>query len=86
MGSVVSVANPPDPIEKELKAAQRAYESGIRRRREAVGRAYDAGTKAGGKRLWSVYRIARTLGVSEPTVNAILKARRREEEEVEGKE
>lgn len=83
MGSLRSVANPPDPIEKELRAAQRAYESGIRRRREAVARAYDAGSRPDGKRLWSVYRIARTLGVSEPTVRAILTTLRREREEKE---
>lgn len=81
MPSVLLVGEPPDPAEKELRAAQRAYESGIRRRREAVGRAYDAGLRPDGKRIWSVYRIAQTLGVKEPTVNAILKAYRRERED-----
>ena len=60
----------PDPIEAELRASQAAYvraQAAAARRREAVNAARAAD--------WKTYRIAKTLGVDESTVRAILNAK-----------
>jgi hypothetical protein len=62
----VSVSD--DPIEKELRAAQSAYLRAPIRRRRAVLAARDADPDH-----WTIYRLARTLGVGERTIRAILK-------------
>lgn len=63
-------------IERDLTQAQAAVEAAKnapRQRRAAVVRAREAG--------WSKYRIAATLGVKGPTVDAIISAADRDKPE-----
>ena len=72
-------APPPDPIERELIHAQRAYRqsrAAATRRRDAVMRAWNT-LGPDGARVWTDWRIAKALHVDPSTVRAIIAAAER---------